>query len=318
MQHITRNSEQMNKKIILSLAVLAVIIFSGCTLPAKTKDIGQEAAKAKATDFVKNNLVQPGTEATVKEITKEGDLYKIVFTVGKQDITTYMTTDGTKFFPQVMDIAEVEKQSEAQKTKDEAAAKDMPKTDKPTVDLYVMAFCPYGNKAENTLKPVYNLLKDKVDFNFHYIVSSSGDTINSLHGQKEVDQDEREACVLRDSGKDKWMEFVTYVNDNCGSDGLCWETAAKNSGLDTAKISNCVSSSGTDLMKANEKASTDAGATGSPTMIINGVESKTVYQYGNSESYKQAICNAFNSSPEECSQQLNSSTSTTQGGSCGN
>lgn len=311
---------------IAAIVFILLLIISGSykkfgslnSFQFKKSDIGIDAAKKTATDFVKNNLVQPGTDAVVKDITKEGDLYKITFTVGKQDIVTYMTADGTKFFPQVMDIAEVEKQSADQKAKDEEAAKDVPKTDKPTVDLYVMAFCPFGNKAEDTIKPVYDLLKNKVDFNFHYIVSSSGDTISSLHGQKEVDQDEREACVLRDNGKDKWMNFVTYVNDNCGSDGSCWEKAAQNSGLDTAKINSCVSSSGTDMMKAEEKASNDAGATGSPTMIINGVESKAVYQYGNSDSYKQTICNAFNTSPEECSQQLSSSTSTTQGGSCGN
>ncbi|HLN18673.1 MAG TPA: hypothetical protein VK255_00710 [Patescibacteria group bacterium] len=315
----------MNKKIVLGsfVIIFAIILigqkygFSSWKMPIK-KDIGQEAAKTKAIDFVKNNLVAPGTEVNTKEIAKEGELYRIVFTVGKQDITTYMTADGTKFFPSVMNIADVEKQSADQKVKDEAAAKDVPKTDKPTVDLYVMAFCPFGNKAENTMKPVYNLLKNKVDFNFRYIISSSGDTIQSLHGDKEVVQDEREVCVLQDYGKDKWMDFVTYVNDSCGSDGSCWETAAENSGLDKSKINNCVSSNGTNLLKTDEKAANDAGATGSPTMFINGAETKVVYKYGNSEEYKQAICNAFNSAPEECSQQLSSETSTAQGGSCGN
>lgn len=314
------------KKLYLALAILVLaLFFSGAykklelsSVFSKNTDIGQEAAKQKATDFVENNLVQPGTSVSAKEVSKEGGLYKIIFTVGKQDITTYITQDGTKFFPQVMDMAQIEKQSADQKQKDEADAKNVAKTDKPTVDLYVMAFCPFGNKAEDTIKPVYELLKNQVDFNFHYIVTTSGDSVASLHGQKEVDEDEREACVLQNYGKDKWMDFVTYVNDNCGSDGSCWETAAKNSGLDASNIKNCVSSDGLNLMQAEEKASSQASATGSPTMIINGSPSKAVYQYGNSEVYKQAICNAFNSAPAECSKQLSSETSTTQGGSCGN
>lgn len=306
----------MKKYITLSLVVLVAIILSGCTLPAKKTDIGPEAAKTKATDFVKKNLVQAGTEVAVKEITKEGDLYKIVFTVGKQDINTYITSDGAKFFPQVMDIAETEKQAADQKEKDAAAIKDVPKTDKPVVDLYVMSFCPYGNKAEDTMKPVYDLLKNKVDFNFHYIVSTNGNAIESLHGQKEVDQNEREACVMKNYGKDSWMNFVTYVNKNCGSDGACWEAGAKAGNIDPAKISACVKSEGIALMQTDEMLANEAGASGSPTMLINGATSKAVYQYGNSESYKQTICNAFNESPAECAQELGAATSTSEGGSC--
>lgn len=312
--------------IIVAVIIVLAVVLTGSykkvgslnNIFTKNTDIGIDAAKTKAIDFVKNNLVQPGTDVAVKETIKEGGLYKITFTVGKQEIVAYMTQDGTKFFPQVMDMAEVEKQAADQKTKDEAATKDVPKTDKPTVDLYVMAFCPYGNKAEDTIAPVYALLKNKADFNFRYIVTSSGDSIESLHGQKEVDQDEREACVLRDYGKDSWMSFVTYVNKNCGSDGSCWETGAKASNISTDKVSACVKSDGLALMKTNEKLATDAGATGSPTMIINGAESKVVYQYGNSESYKQAVCSAFNEAPSECAQELSAATSSTDGGSCGN
>jgi glutaredoxin len=215
-----------------------------------------------------------------------------------------------------MDIEETVKGVAAQRAADEEAEKNIPKSDKPVVDLYVMSFCPYGNKAEDTLKPVYELLKDKVDFNFRYIVSSEGDKINSLHGQPEVDQNEREVCVMKDYGKDVWMNFVTYVNVNCGSDGTCWEEGAKGLGLSIAKINYCVTSEGAALMKVDEKASTEAGASGSPTMIINGASTKAVYQYGNSESYKQAICNAFNESPAECAEELSGSTSTAEGGSC--
>jgi hypothetical protein len=189
------------------------------------------------------------------------------------------------------------------------------KSDKPVVELYLMSFCPYGNMAEDTMKPVYDLLKDKIEFKVNYIVSVSGDNVQSLHGVPEVTQNQRESCVLKNYDMDKWFEFTTYVNTNCGSDGACWETGAKALGIDTTKISECVSSEGLDLMKASEEASNLAGATGSPTMMINGAKSSAVYQYENSEAYKQAICNSFNTVPEECSVSLGSVTTTT-GGSC--
>lgn len=280
--------------------------------------LSQEQAKTKVEDFVKNNLIQPGSEFSVKSVAEENGLYKVTVSVGQQEIVSYLTKDGKKFFPQVMDIAEVEKQAADAKKQEKEGGKEVPKADKPTVNLFVMSFCPYGNKAEDTMKSVYDLLKNKVNFNFHYIVESNGDEIQSLHGQKEVDQNEREACVLKESGKDKWLSFVTYVNKNCGSDGACWETGAKSAGLNVAKINDCVKSQGAALMKADAEISKSANASGSPTMTINGASSKAVYQYGNSESYKQAICDAFTTAPAECAKKLSAATSTAEGGSCGN
>jgi hypothetical protein len=165
--------------------------------------------------------------------------------------------------------------------------------------------------------PVYNLLKDKVDWKIYYIVSISGSTVNSLHGQPEVEEDEREACVLSEYGLDKWWNFTIYVNNKCGRDGACWEEAANQAGLDVNKIKDCVNKKGLDLMKASESATQSAGVTGSPTLIINGVRSRAVYQYGNSEAYKQAICDAFASPPRECSEVLKTSGSgASSGGQC--
>jgi len=315
----------MKKNYLLAAGVIILLVLitgaykkisiPDLSLPTSETKLTADQAKDKALLFIKDNLVQPGTELEVKSVTEENGMYKLVIGLGTQEVEAYITKDGKKFFPQVMDIAKTE-EGKKKTAEENSKPENIAKSDKPTVDLYVMSFCPYGNKAEDTLKPVYQLLKNKVNFNFRYIVSSSGDAIQSLHGQPEVLQNEREACVMKDYGKDKWMDFATYVNANCGSDGACWETGAKSLSIDTAKVTACVRSSGAALMKADEKLSTSANASGSPTMIINGTSTKKVYQYGNAESYKQAICSAFNTAPEECSTVLNSETSTSSGGSC--
>ncbi|MFA4817923.1 MAG: hypothetical protein WC608_04355 [Parcubacteria group bacterium] len=318
----TQDQGFLTKKTIVAIAILLLIV--GYAIYAKNKDkaivtkmftksITQDEAKAKIESLIKDS----GGAATVKEVTEDGDLYKITVSANGQDQSVYVTKDGTKFIQQAITFDEIAKQQEEAKKQQAEAAKPAPKSDKPSVDLYVMSFCPYGNKAEDTMKSVYVLLKDKVNFNFHYIVSVEGDKITSLHGQPEVDQNEREACVLRDYGKGKWLDFASYVNTNCGSDGKCWEAGAKSLAIDTAKISACVASSGTALMKTEAEVSAAAGASGSPTMIINGQTSQAAYQYGNSEAYKKAICDAFTTAPEECSKTLSAETSTSQGGSCG-
>jgi len=280
------------------------------------KLITKEEAKAKIEKLIKDS---GDAATTVKDAVEEGGLYKVVISSRGQDQSIYVAKDGTKFFPQAVSFEEIEKQK-AEADKLAEAEKNVPKSDKPVVDLYVMSFCPYGNKAEDTMKPVYDLLKNKVDFNFQYIVSVSGDTVNSLHGAKEVAQNEREACVLKDYGKDKWFGFVSYVNAKCGADGACWEAGAKSLGLNTAKITACVASDGLALMKSDAEASDAAGASGSPTLKINGVNSKAVYQYGNPEALKKAICDTFNTVPAECSKTLVSQATAAQtaatGGSC--
>lgn len=298
----------------IAATVLAVILLAAAGGTYYFMNAKKYATPEEAKARIQALIDEGGSDATIKSVVLEGDLYKISVEAQGQEQPVYVTRDGKNFIQSMISFEEIEKQKKA----DEEANKqqDVPKTDKPVVDLYVMSFCPYGNKAEDTLKPVYDILKNKVDFNFRYIVSSSGDTIQSLHGQPEVVQNEREACVMKNYGKDQWMNFATYVNKNCGSDGACWEAGAKSLKLDVAKINACVKSQGVALMKADEKSSNEAGATGSPTMLVNGVSVKAVYQYGNSEAYKQAICGAFNTAPEECAKVLGAATSTTEGGSC--
>lgn len=305
-EEILETGKKSGNKFNIYLAAIIIVLLLGSFAFAYQKKSVQKketAIKDNTEKFIKENLIPPGTDFTVKEFVKEGALYKLVASVGSQDITAYVSADGKKFFPSVIDI-DPTVVADAKQAQAPEAQKEIPKNDRPDVDLYVMAFCPYGNKAEDTLKPAYDLLKNKVNFNFHYIVTSSGNDVQSLHGANEVTQDEREACVLKTDGKDKWMGFVTYINSKCGTDGSCWEAGAKSLGINTAKISACVSSQGLALMQQNEKDSKAANASGSPTMTINGVSASAVYQYGNSEAYKQAICSGFTTQPKECQTEL--------------
>jgi len=282
--------------------ILLITNFGGIT-----GNVSKNTAGETILNFAKSQV--DGDVSLVKVETVD-DLYKVTVLYNGNEIPLYLTKDGKNLVQGVIPVSQLTSSSGSAQTE------EIPKTDKPEVDLYVMSFCPYGNRGENTMVPAYNLLKDKIDFNVYYIVSVSGNTVNSLHGQPEVDENEREACVLKDYGFDAWWKFVVYVNNNCGSDGSCWKDAAKSANLDSNKIQSCVSSEGLNLMKESQAASNSAGASGSPTLIINGVQSSSVYQYGNADAYKQAICSAFNTAPTECSTQLQAVADSGATGSC--
>jgi len=311
-------------KKILILSALTILVATGCSLnfpQTKTKTLSSEEAKTKVTDFINNNLMQPGTKVSIKEITEDGDLYKVVVNMPNgQEITSYISKDGKKFFPQVMEIDEIE--GKAKENSNSASAGDAPKTDKPKVELFVMAFCPYGVIAEKAMGPAYDLLKDKADINVRYIASIEGDDISkvkSLHGPIEGTEDARQLCILKNYDKDTLWKYITDLDENCypiyrkGDEVYkeCYTKSAKQAGIDINKVDECVLKEGPSLIKEQDKISKDYGVSGSPTIIINGTK---VNPARNPEGFKTAICNAFNEQPEECKTVLSTEGSKSAGG----
>jgi len=323
------------KKLFISSLLLALVV-TGCSKTPKVKNLTIEEAKAKALSFINDSLMQPGNKAEVKEIVEEGGLYKLKVSANGQEIDSYLTKDGSKFFPQVMDVEAVTKQVADSKGGAAATGKDAaaapvataPKADKVTVDLYVMGFCPYGVTAENDMAPVYELLKNKADINIRYIASIADGSkdlsaVQSLHGPAEGVEDARQLCIAKNDGKDKLWKYVTEIDKNCyplqsKSDDAytkCWKAAAKTAGVDATKVEKCVSSDGVSMIQAADKMASGNSVSGSPTLIINGAK---INATRSPEGYKAAICGAFNTPPAECSKTLAGANAAPAAGGCGN
>jgi glutaredoxin len=178
------------------------------------------------------------------------------------------------------------------------------KTNEPELEFYVMSFCPYGNQAEDVLKPVYDLLGDYALIEPHYIQGpdpSSEDGYKALHGPQELHQNVRELCVWNYYDQDTWWDFVMDVNADSTSQNAdsTWEQSATANGIDVQVIKDCEENEMSDLLDAEIALTTAYGVTGSPTFIINGekyVGSRT------SDAVKDALCCSFNDVPDECSQ----------------
>lgn len=292
---------------IALIIILVVSIFTG-GFGIKERGISESRATTLVSDYIEKAL---NVKPEISDFKKAPGFYQFKISLMGQEFTSCLSTDGKHLISNCAGIDLTQQIPEQQ----QQPAPEIPKKEKPIVDLFVMSFCPYGNKAEDTMLSVYELLKEKVDWNIHYIVDVNGDNVRSLHGQPETDQNIREVCVLNEYGLSKLWKFMTYVNKNCGSDGSCWEKAAEETKISADKIQTCFEEKGLELMKKEAEATNKAGASGSPTMVINGVKSTAVYQYGNSEAYKQEICSAFTAPPKEC-EELLSAAQTTAGGSC--
>jgi len=275
-----------------------------------------QAAKM-AVDYVNNNLVQTG-QVSLVSVEELSGVYKVITSYQDQEIPVYITKDGFYLFiSQPLDTSqEIPKESEQ--------PQEIPKKDKPTAELFVMSFCPYGVQAENIMKPIIDLLGTKTDIKIRFIVNVQGDTIDSvssLHGIPEAKEDARQACIMKHYDQETFWNYLMEINENCypvyrDAEKLetCWKEAAQKFGIDTSKIETCAyGSEGLDLLKEDEELSQQYSVTGSPTLIINGVRYSGSRS---SEAFKQAICDGFIVEPSECSQTLSEAQSSNPSSGC--
>jgi hypothetical protein len=308
----------MKKVFFLSIAL--TLLVTGCSLGNKVKSLNKDEAKAKAIDFIDNNLVQAGSKVTIKDIVEEDGLYKLTVVLSSgQEVTSYLSKDGSRFYPQSINIADVEKQKQSQNqtatsTKSDTAAApatvtNAVKADKPVVEVFVMSYCPYGTQIEKGILPVVATLGKKIDFKLKFCDYA-------MHGEKELKENLVQTCIQ----KNEPTKLTTYLKcflDASDSTG-CLTKAAVNKG----KLDSCVSATdkqynvtagfadkntwanGTypafNVFKAdNEK----YGVGGSPTLVLNG---KQVESGRDPKSLLATICAGFKTQPKECSQVLSS------------
>ena len=292
--------------------VLFLVLFLASTFTGGFSSIsGMSAAAAgeRAINFLNQELLPPGTEASLIDIKPESGVYSLVLDIGGQQYTSYITRDGSLFFISGIEIGEI-KEAEAETVESNVSPTttgfDAPDTERPKVELYIMSFCPYGQQAEKNLAPVIELLGDYIDFEPHYIVSISDSTVNSLHGSKEADEDIRQACIWK-YYPESWWDYVLYVDENIPLSNIeeKWTEAAETVGLDIESIQRCAEDEGFELMQAESALTDEKGITASPTLLINGERYRG---QRTPEDFKQAICSAFEQPPDVCSEILEGST----------
>jgi len=265
-----------------------------------------EQAKIKAEEFINKNLMQGGATAAINQVVEENGLYKISLNVNGQEYTSFMTRDGKKFFTSGIDIEAAQKEAGAAQNQQ---AQDVPKTEKPSVELFVMSYCPYGTQAEKGILPVISLLGDKIDFKLKFV--------NYLmHGEKEMVENLRQYCIENQEPQ----KFNNYLS--CFLKAGDTQSCLALEKIEADKLAGCEQS--TDAKFKIKQSFLDKNSwqnsnyppfvifdadnqkynvQGSPTLIINGT---TVATSRDPESLKKAVCGAFVNEPEACKTALSS------------
>lgn len=316
--HHNSSKKKIKKSVIwqgISAILIVLLLITGykafMTDDSSTSAVvTKEVAGEKALEFINDNLVEPGTKATLKEVTEENGMYKLDLNIKGQEISSYMSKDGKVFFPSAMDIAEIESQAQASEEQQEQEAADVPKTDKPVVEMFIMSHCPYGTQIQKGMIPVMETLKDKADIQVKFVDYA-------MHGQKELDEQLNQYCI-QENYENKYIDYMKcFLADGEG------DACIKEVGIDSEALASCalkadkefnVSANFEDEEKLNWRGSFPPfyvhaqenkkyGVRGSPTLVING---QTVSSARDSASLLSAVCNAFTTAPSECDTELSS------------
>lgn len=292
---------------VLLILFVASLLTNGFSGSSSAKELSAEEVKAKTVAAV-SQLVQ-GQSVEVKSITEENGIYSIELNVGGQTFNSYATKDGELLFPSAVNMNEPQTGTENQGSGSEPTPSNVPKSDKPVVELFVMSHCPFGTQAEKGILPAVRTLGDNIDFKVRFVYYA-------MHGEVEVVEQLNQYCIQKEE-PEVFLKYLACFLNASDSEGCM-----KSTGVNKAKLSACYAQADEqfDVTKNLEdraswlsgrfpKFNTDLelnqkyGIQGSPTLVINGVQSNAGRD---SASYLRAICASFNNAPEECSTQLSS------------
>jgi len=192
---------------------------------------------------------------------------------------------------------------------------------KPTVELFVMALCPYAMEAESALAPTLAAFEGQIDFKLHFIAEEAGQSkpqsatrqrtdrtvpacesdvlsgsgrFRSLHGDSEIAEGIRQVAIMT-LYPDRYFEYILCRNQEIYKPN--WASCAQSAGMDPDRIRNLAGSEqGQALFRENIRRANLLGIDASPTLLMNGRE---VQSPGGGPAFARSIC-AENPNLEAC------------------
>jgi len=286
----------------IGLILIAVGFFYFGQDAVSKNNLSADETADKAINYLNNNILPAGVTASLIDISEEGDVYKIRIEVEGVEYQSYVSKDGKYLFPDAYAL-------DPEVNGEQQPVEQSPKSDRPDVKLFVMSYCPFGLQAQKMYLPVYDLLADKVDMGVYFVNYI-------MHEKIEIDENLTQYCIQKEQ-TEKYDEYLSCFvkggdSENCLLSAEINKTQLDSCVKDTDKQFSIYSQyqdrstwlNGTfPKFDVHDDLNQQYGVGGSPTIVINDQTLKSL-RTRSPEAFKQAICGAFTSAPEECSQVL--------------
>ena len=122
---------------------------------------------------------------------------------------------------------------------EELLASRIARMGKPTLELFVMSYCPFGVQAEEKIIPIVKKFGDAIDFKLQFIAQEKEkpspqdiSPFTSLHGYPEVAENIRQLLVAQEY-PDRYLDYILCRGKKLDKS---WEDCAQKLGIDVAKI----------------------------------------------------------------------------------
>ncbi|MEM4554824.1 MAG: hypothetical protein QXT25_03180 [Candidatus Anstonellaceae archaeon] len=184
----------------------------------------------------------------------------------------------------------------------------MQKTEKPTVELFVMSYCPFGTQMQKGMLPVVDLLGDKVNWNVRFVNYI-------MHEDIEAYENQLQYC-LQIQNKSLYFKYLSCFLNNSKS-----EECLNAIGVDRTQLQECTNKTDAEfnitanlkdpskylsgrypLFLIHDELNKKYNVRGSPTFVVNGVVVEN--QARDPQSILKTVCAAFTTPPSECSKTL--------------
>lgn len=156
---------------------------------------------------------------------------------------------------------------------EELLASRIARMGKPTLELFVMSYCPFGVQAEEKIIPIVKEFGDKIDFKLQFIAEEKAELslneitpFTSLHGYPEVAENIRQLLIAQEY-PNKYLDYILCRGKKLDKS---WEDCGEKLGIDVAKIQRLFDSPEAEqLFRENIKRATELGIRASPTILVD-------------------------------------------------
>jgi len=290
---------------VVVLALLIVVAFSGA---GRAGVISKDKAGRRLVGFLSKQAQGTVEYVSAKDI---GNLYEVTVLYQNQKIPLYVTKDGKYLVQKPIPLSSGNEDSDKkQSSQRSSTSANIPKSNKPFVELFVMAYCPYGTQMEKGIIPVVRKLGDKIGFKVKFVNYA-------MHPSKgEVEEELNQYCIQEEQS-DKYLDYLScFLEDGDGARCL------KEIGIDASKLKTCTDrvDKEFDVIKNLKDRSSWAGGRfpkvmiydkdnqkydvrGSPTLVVNG---QKVQSGRSAQEILNTICSSFTTKPKECDSDMTS------------
>lgn len=162
---------------------------------------------------------------------------------------------------------------------EELLASRIARMGKPTLELFVMSYCPFGVQAEEKIIPIVKKFGNKIDFKLRFIAEEKQELspqditpFKSLHGYSEVAENIRQ-LLIKQEYPDKYLDYILCRGKKLDKS---WADCAEKLGIDVVKIEELFNTPEAEqLLRENIKRAAELGVRASPTIFVDNHQFRT-------------------------------------------